>query len=152
MKVMISILALLFPLFVMAQEAKTNLEAKGKKIVVYKSPTCGCCVKWESHLKQAGFEVESVSTNELQKKKVELGVPSNLWSCHTAVVDGLVIEGHVPASSIQKYLKKKARGKGKGLAVAGMPIGSPGMEGPNPEKYDVIQFDGDKAQKVFEKF
>lgn len=120
------------------------------KIVVYKSPTCGCCGKWEDHLRASGFVVESKVTEAMNPKKAELGVPQALQSCHTAVVEGYVVEGHVPAASIKKLLKSKA--KVKGIAVPGMPIGSPGMEGANPEKYEVVSFGPDGKQTVFDKY
>lgn len=83
--------------------------------------------------------------------KAEAEVPTELQSCHTAIVDGYVVEGHVPASSIKKLLAEKPAGV-KGIAVPGMPIGSPGMEGPNPERYDVLTFSAAGETKVFEKF
>lgn len=145
----------LFPIFALVSEAKPSEKKAGQevsptKVVVYKSPTCGCCVKWEEHLKANGFAVESVSTDTLGAKKKELGVPSALHSCHTAVVNGYVVEGHVPASSIKKLLDSKSTLKG--LAVPGMPMGSPGMEGPRKDSYNVIGFDKQGKQTVFEKF
>lgn len=119
------------------------------KVVVYKSPTCGCCNKWIDHLKKAGFKVEGHSTYGVGAKKKVLGVPESLHSCHTAVVNGYVVEGHVPADSIKKMLKDKP--KIKGLAVAGMPVGSPGMEGLSPEKYNVMSF-GEDGEKVFDSY
>lgn len=120
------------------------------RIVVYKSPTCGCCGKWEDHLRASGFAVESKLTEAMNLKRTELGVPQKLQSCHTAVVEGYVVEGHVPAASIKKLLKSKS--KVKGIAVPGMPIGSPGMEGPNPEKYEVVSFGADGKTKVFDRY
>lgn len=121
------------------------------EIVVYKTPTCGCCGKWEDHLRQAGFKVTSKPMENINSIKAEHQIPSDLWSCHTALVGGYVIEGHVPASAIKKLLAAKPTDS-KGLAVPGMPIGSPGMEGPNPEKYDVVSIQGDGSAKVFESF
>jgi hypothetical protein len=127
-------------------------DAAGKPVVtVYKSPTCGCCGKWEEHLKASGFEVDPRPTDAMNAVKAEHGVPGDLQSCHTAIVDGYVIEGHVPASSIKKLLAEKPAGV-KGLSVPGMPIGSPGMEGPNPENYDVVTFKASGETEVFEKF
>lgn len=120
-------------------------------IVVYKSPSCGCCVKWEEHLKASGFQVDSRPRPDMNPVKAEAEVPTELQSCHTAIVDGYVVEGHVPASSIKKLLAEKPAGV-KGIAVPGMPIGSPGMEGPNPERYDVLTFSAAGETKVFEKF
>lgn len=131
--------------------AGSQKEAAQPLVVVYKSPTCGCCVKWEEHLKSSGFQVDSRPRPDMNSVKAEAGVPAALQSCHTAMVDGYVVEGHVPASSIKKLLAERPAGV-KGVAVPGMPIGSPGMEGPNPERYDVITFSGSGETKVFEKF
>jgi hypothetical protein len=132
-----------------AAPPKGSKAAGPTKVVVYKSPTCGCCGKWEDHLRASGFAVESKLTEAMNPKKAELGVPQELQSCHTAVVEGYVVEGHVPAASIKKLLKSMA--KVKGIAVPGMPIGSPGMEGPNPEKYDVVSFGIDGKTTVFDR-
>ncbi len=120
-------------------------------VVVYKSPTCGCCGKWEEHLKAAGFQIESRVTEAMNPIKAEHGVPVDLQSCHTAIVEGYVIEGHVPAASIKKLLAEKPVGV-KGISVPGMPIGSPGMEGPNPEKYDVVTINDAGKSDVFESY
>jgi hypothetical protein len=121
------------------------------KVVVTKDPTCGCCSGWVEHLKQAGFPVEVVETSGINRVKTRLGVPSNLASCHTGEVAGYVIEGHVPATSIRRLLAEKPRAIG--LAVPGMPVGSPGMEveGMAPETYEVILF-GPGGQHTFARF
>lgn len=121
------------------------------QIVVHKTPTCGCCTKWEDHLRAAGFQVVSKVSADLSAIKKKQGVPPVLQSCHTGVVSGYAIEGHVPASSIKKLLAKKPKSV-KGLAVPGMPMGSPGMEGPYTEKYDVMSFGKDGKAAVFESF
>jgi len=108
-------------------------------IQVYKSATCGCCIRWISHLQEHGFTVTATDVGDMSKVKVENDVPPRLYSCHTALVDGYVIEGHVPALDIMLLLAE--RSEVSGLAVPGMPIGSPGMEGPNPESYKVMSFD-----------
>ncbi len=108
-------------------------------IQVYKSATCGCCIRWISHLQEHGFTVTATDVGDMSKVKVENDVPPRLYSCHTALVDGYVIEGHVPAPDIMLLLAE--RSEVSGLAVPGMPIGSPGMEGPNPESYKVMSFD-----------
>ena len=95
-------------------------------IDVYKNPTCGCCNKWIDHLKANGFGVRSYDTDNVAQHKARLGVPPGYGSCHTAEVDGYVIEGHVPAREIKSLLKEKPRARG--LVVPGMPVGSPGME------------------------
>ena len=118
-------------------------------VTVNKNPSCGCCAGWAEHLRQAGFPVKTIETSDLQPLKTRLGIPTNLSSCHTAHVSGYVIEGHVPATAILKLLRDKP--KATGLAVPGMPIGSPGMEGPNPEIYDVILF-GKGRRQSFARF
>ena len=95
-------------------------------IDVYKSPTCGCCNKWIDHLRANGLDVRSYDTDNVAQHKARLGVPPGYGSCHTAEVDGYVIEGHVPAREIKRLLKEKPRARG--LVVPAMPAGSPGME------------------------
>lgn len=107
-------------------------------ITVYKSPTCGCCEKWIEHLEAGGFAVEAIDVKNVGQIKKKHGIPAELSSCHTALVDGYVIEGHVPAEDVRRLLEE--RPEIAGLAVPEMPIGSPGMEGPNPEAYEVIAF------------
>jgi len=121
------------------------------EIVVSKDPTCGCCTGWVDHLRQAGFTAEVVETSEINRVKVRLGVPEDLASCHTAEIGGYVIEGHVPADAIKRLLAEKPAGKG--LAVAGMPMGSPGMEmdGMAPETYEVVLF-GPDGRKTFARY
>lgn len=106
-------------------------------IDVYKSPTCGCCVKWVDHLKANGFTVRSHDTNDVAQHKYRLGVPPGYGSCHTAEVNGYLVEGHVPAREIERLLKEKP--KARGLVVPAMPAGSPGMEqGNRKDQYDVL--------------
>ena len=107
-------------------------------ITVYKTPTCGCCGKWIEHLEAGGFAVEAIDVENVGQIKKKNGVPAELASCHTALVDGYVIEGHVPAEDVKRLLEE--RPEIAGLAVPMMPIGSPGMEGPSPEPYEVIAF------------
>ncbi len=121
--------------------------AAAADIVVYKSPTCGCCKHWVSHLKENGFTVEVHNRRNMNPIKSELGVPGNLQSCHTAKVGGYVVEGHVPADDIVRLLKEKP--PVKGLAVPGMPMGSPGMEGPRKDAYDVVTFKANGKTSVF---
>ena len=121
--------------------------AQGPVMVVYKSPTCGCCTAWVTHVKRAGFRVESHDTANVQPIKDGWGVPSDLISCHTARVDGYVIEGHVPADLIQRLLQE--RPAVVGIATPGMPNGSPGMEGGEAEPYDVVTFDREGRTALF---
>ena len=118
-------------------------------ITVHKDPNCGCCTGWADHLAKAGFQVKVVDTSRLDEVKKRLGVPSDLAACHTAEVEGYVIEGHVPAAALKKFLSEKPNALG--LAVPGMPIGSPGMEGGTPETYAVIQF-GPQGRKEYMRF
>lgn len=108
-------------------------------VQVYKDAFCGCCANWVEHLKRAGFAATAENIADMNVLKDKHGVPAKTRSCHTALVGGYVIEGHVPAAEIQRLLKEKP--KVAGLAVPGMPIGSPGMEGPNARPYDVLTFD-----------
>jgi hypothetical protein len=114
---------------------------------VYKSPTCGCCVKWQEHMAYAGFTIEPTEMMNVTPIKDRLGVPGQLRSCHTAVVEGYVVEGHVPEDVVHKMLKE--RPAIAGIAVAGMPIGSPGMEGPNPQPYNVVAFTTDGSESAY---
>lgn len=116
-------------------------------VTVYKSPTCGCCNKWVRHLEEAGFAANAEHLADLDSVRAELGVPTKYAACHTAVVEGYVIEGHVPAADIKRLLTE--RPAARGLAVPGMPIGSPGMEGPNPQAYDVLLLHEDGTVSVF---
>lgn len=115
---------------------------------VFKSPTCGCCNGWIEHMREAGFTVEAEDTQSLAQVKRELGIPNDLHSCHTAIVDGFVIEGHVPAETVAAALED--RGDLTGIAVPGMPIGSPGMEVPGraADSYDVIGFTENGERRV----
>jgi hypothetical protein len=118
-------------------------------IVVFRDPGCGCCHKWGEHLSANGFAPEIRDAPSMPDVKARLGVPADLRSCHTAEIGGYVIEGHVPASAIKRLLAEKPAGRG--LAVPGMPAGSPGMEGGEPETYEVFLF-GAGAPKVFGRF
>jgi hypothetical protein len=121
--------------------------AEAAEITVYKSPTCNCCSKWVTHLERHGFKVITRDIDDVSPLKARLGVSPELASCHTALVDGYVIEGHVPADLIGRLLNE--RPSLKGLAVPRMPVGSPGMEGPNPEQYEVLGFDADGNSSVY---
>lgn len=116
-----------------------------------KHPQCGCCTAWADHLRAAGFEVKVTETEKMWGVKRLAGVPKDLDSCHTATVGGYVIEGHVPASDIKRLLAEKP--DVKGIAVPGMPIGSPGMEvGDRKEPYDVLSFDAEGRSEVFQSY
>lgn len=117
-------------------------------VIVYKSPTCGCCAKWVDHIREAGFRVEVRDTVNVQPVKTAHGLPAHLASCHTALVGGYVVEGHVPADVVRRLLRE--RPDVAGIAVPGMPAGSPGMEGFWTEPYDVIAFGRDGGTSVYE--
>jgi hypothetical protein len=116
-------------------------------IQVFKDATCGCCSIWIEHLRRSGFAATSENVTNITALKDKHGVPPQARSCHTALVGGYVVEGHVPAAEIHRLLKEKPRVAG--LAVAGMPIGSPGMEGPNARPYNVLTFDKTGKTTVF---
>ena len=117
------------------------------KVTVYKSPNCGCCSKWVSHLENNGFLVTAHNVKNINAIKQQLGVLPKLASCHTSMVSGYVVEGHVPAYVIADLLRNKP--KIKGIAVPRMPIGSPGMEGSNAKPYKVYSFNADGKIEVF---
>lgn len=118
-------------------------------ITVYKSPSCGCCQLWVDYLKANKFEVKTIELDDLSEIKAASGVPRSIQTCHTAVVGGYVIEGHVPADAITKMLKEQP--KIAGIGVAGMPIGSPGMPGSPAQHYDVMSWDKTGKTTVYAK-
>lgn len=126
------------------QQAASNT---AKLLEVYKSPTCGCCGAWVEHMKTHGYEVVVHEVDNLQPIKEKAGILPGTGSCHTAFIEGYVIEGHVPASDVDRLLKEKPQAKG--LTVPGMPAGSPGMEmGDRVDDYDVLLFD-EQGTQVF---
>ena len=127
--------------------AWASAPAVAGEITVYKSPWCGCCSSWADHMRANGHSVTTKEVEDLDAIKRMAGVPEPLQSCHTAVVDGYVIEGHVPAEDVARLLSE--RPDAKGLSVPGMPMGSPGMEGGTPERYDVMLFGADGSAEVY---
>jgi hypothetical protein len=133
--------------------ATSGLEAQGKQkpapvdAKVYLSPTCGCCGKWADHIKGAGFNVTREVTAQLDAVPARQRVPERLRSCHTAVVGNYLVEGHVPADVIRKLVRERPRIAG--IAVPGMPVGSPGMEGPYVESYSIVAFKADGTTYEF---
>jgi hypothetical protein len=121
-------------------------------VAVYKDAACGCCSQWVEHLETHGFTATATNVEDLDAVKAKHKVPSRVRSCHTAVVDGYVIEGHVPAADIRKLLKE--RPAIAGLAVPAMPVGSPGMEVPGvqPQPYDVLALHKDGRTEVFSSY
>jgi len=133
------LLSLLFAMFGVAHAADT--------IEVWKDPGCGCCTKWVDHLQAAGFKVRTHEVNDMNAARARNGVPQALGSCHTARVGGYALEGHVPAADIKRLLRE--RPKASGLAVPGMPLGSPGMEADRTQTYDVLLFTADGRTRVY---
>jgi hypothetical protein len=120
------------------------------EIAIYRSESCGCCTKWAEHVAAAGFPIQDKVINAMDAFKQANGITEELASCHTAIVDGYVVEGHVPAASIKKMLHE--RPDIRGLAAPGMPMGSPGMEtaGVSPEAFDVLAIAQDGTATVFD--
>ena len=115
--------------------------------LVYKTPTCGCCSLWVDHLREAGFEVDARDLNDIIPVKIDAGVPPRMSSCHTALIDGYVVEGHIPAEHVKRLLDE--RPDIVGIAVPGMPIGSPGMEGLGARPYQVLSWDRQGNVEVY---
>lgn len=135
---------LLFTSLLQAQQAV-------REATVYKDPNCGCCSGWVSHLRDNGFSVTEVKVDNIESYKKKYGVPANLGSCHTAVINGYVVEGHVPAADILKLLEQHP--DITGLTVPGMPVGSPGMEvGDRKDPYDVLAINRDGTTTVFNSY
>jgi len=120
-------------------------------ITVYKSPTCGCCTGWVEHLSERGFEVTVESMEDVSPVKNRLKVPENLRSCHTAVINGYVVEGHVPAQDITRLLASGDQ-RTAGIAVPGMPHGTPGMETGRKDPFTVVAFDADGNLGQFSRY
>ncbi|MEX0845399.1 MAG: DUF411 domain-containing protein [Balneolaceae bacterium] len=127
----------------------TEVFSDKTEIVMYKNAGCQCCTKWGDHMKEGEFKVEEVPTPVLMQVKHENGISRELASCHTAIVDGYVVEGHVPIEDVRRLLKEKP--DAIGIAVPGMPIGSPGMETPGraPESYEVLLVHNDGTTSVY---
>ena len=119
-------------------------------LVVYKSPTCGCCTAWVDYLREEGFTAEVVDVDDLAPVKQRHGVPQRLGSCHTAVVDGYVVEGHVPADDIRRLLAE--RPDVAGISAPGMPQQSPGMYSRVPKGYDVVSFARDGRLELWSRY
>lgn len=118
-------------------------------VEMYKSPYCGCCGKWAEHMTKAGFKVKAHEVEDVPAMRKKLGMPDKLGSCHTAKIGNYLLEGHVPAADVKRLLKDKP--KALGLAVPGMPAGSPGMDVPNSPPYDTLLVQQDGATRVFAK-
>ena len=133
-----------------AQQRQPAASAKPVLMAVYKTPTCGCCAKWVEHMKQNGFTTHVTDLTDLSSIKARHGVPPKMQSCHTAIVNGYVVEGHVPAADVKRMLQQKPAIAG--LALPGMPAGSPGMEVPGVKpSYEVLSFDKRGTTRVYAK-
>jgi hypothetical protein len=141
--------ALLLAVAVMSQPvgAQTKAAAAKPHLTVYKTPTCGCCGKWVEQMQANGFTATVTNMDDVGPVKAKNGLPARLVSCHTTLVGGYVIEGHVPAADIKRLLREKPAIVG--LAAPGMPAGSPGMDVPNSPPYDVLAFDKAGKTRVY---
>lgn len=151
MRITIIRIGILAGALVLAAAGGQALQAQrgaGAVVEVFKSPTCGCCSLWVKHLEQNGFTAKVTEMDDLSSLKKKHGVPAKASSCHTALVNGYVLEGHVPAADVKRLLME--RPAVAGLAVPGMPVGSPGMEvGSTVQPYNVLSFDKAGETKVF---
>jgi hypothetical protein len=125
--------------------------AAARSLQVFKTPGCGCCEGWAEHLRANGFACEVTEHADLASVKDRLGVPGSLRSCHTGTLEGYVVEGHVPAAALERLLAERPAAVA-GLAVPGMPMGSPGMPSSDPEAYEVVAFGADGRQRTFMRF
>lgn len=122
--------------------------AHAAALTVYKSASCGCCSKWVEHVEKHGFEVKVVNVDDIMAVKAKAGIPNKLASCHTSMVGGYVVEGHVPAADIKKLLA--ANPKAKGIAVPGMPMGAPGMDqGGHRQPFETLLLKADGSTVTF---
>lgn len=144
----LAVLAVLLAACGATTQQATNGDGVSARVVVYKSPTCGCCEQWAAYMRANGFVVETKNVDNLGEVKDALGVPPRVRACHTAVVEGYVVEGHVPAEQVKRLLSE--RPDVAGIAVPGMPVGSPGMEVPGQpaEPFQVVAFDKDGGVEV----
>ncbi len=142
-KILISLLLLIISTY--------GYSSKLQDITVYRSPSCGCCSGWIKHLQEHQFNVIDIKTNNMNKLKQKYGIPSKLASCHTAIIDDYVIEGHVPAADIKQLLSQKPNIIG--LTVPEMPVGTPGMEmGNRKDPFSVLTFDKDGNTTIFKQY
>ena len=122
------------------------------EMTVYRSPSCGCCGVWVDHAKKHGFKIEDIKTEEMEALKQKHNVPAELASCHTTIIDGYVMEGHIPADDIKRFLAEKPDDL-IGLAVPGMPIGTPGMEARDiKQPFQVLAFNDKGEVEVFQEY
>ena len=134
-------------LFVSIAGSSTVLAQTAPQVEMYKSPYCGCCGKWAEHMQKNGFKVVTHEVDNVPAKRKSLGMPERLGSCHTAKIGNYLLEGHVPATDVRRLLKEKP--KALGLAVPGMPAGSPGMDVPKSPPYETLLVQSDGSTRVF---
>lgn len=124
-----------------------NSVPESRQVVMYKNPGCQCCTYWAQHMERNGYAVREEPVQDLNAYKAKYGIPPDINACHTAVVDGYVVEGHVPAREVNRLLEE--RPEAIGIGVPGMPVGSPGMAGLNPEPYDVFLIEANGERSVY---
>jgi len=148
-RISLLLLSLILSSAAWSDEATDDEAIDARHVVMHKNPGCGCCDLWAEHLRSHGFTVDSIEDPKIFTFKTERNIPQPLMSCHTAVIDGYFVEGHVPAQDILKLLKEKPEHV-SGIAVPGMPLGSPGMEHPRPQDFNTIALLTDGTAYVFE--
>ncbi len=126
-----------------------SLSLKAQENEMFKNPGCMCCDKWAEHMIDNGFDIKITPSPDVAKLKDVLGIPPEARGCHTSVIDGIIVEGHVPADLVQKLLNERPEGV-IGISVPGMPVGSPGMEGTYKEEYRVVVFDSKGKIELYE--
>ncbi|MEA5472115.1 DUF411 domain-containing protein [Spirulina sp. 06S082] len=132
-------------------DRETESYSGNVNMTVYRSPSCGCCGGWIEHAKKHGFQITDIKTENIDDIKREHNIPENLASCHTTIIDGYVMEGHIPADEIKRFLKQKP--KFAGLSVPGMPLGTPGMESGNRKQpFDVLALSENGQTEVFKTY
>jgi hypothetical protein len=133
-------------------DKETESYSGKREITVYRSPACGCCGAWIEHMQKHGFKIKAdIKTDEMEAIKQKYNLPQDLASCHTAIIDGYMMEGHIPADDIKRFLKQKP--KFVGLAVPGMPVGTPGMESGNRKQpFSIVAFDKKGEVEVFKEY
>ncbi|WGV24991.1 DUF411 domain-containing protein [Halotia branconii] len=133
-------------------DKETESYSGNREITVYRSPSCGCCGEWIKHMQKHGFTIkDDIKTDGMEAIKQKYNLPQDLASCHTAIIDGYVMEGHIPADDIKRFLKQKP--KFAGLSVAGMPLGTPGMESGNRKQpFAILAFDKKGEVEVFQEY
>jgi hypothetical protein len=149
--IVVAVLGILAYIQFGASASGPSIEGELPAVTVYQSPTCQCCSKWVDHLRANGFEVDAQKRNDMQQVKQHYNVPRELASCHTGVVGGYVVEGHVPADDLKRLLAE--RPNVAGITVPGMPVGSPGMEqGNQQDPYNVLTFTQQGDANIFARY